>query len=240
MPPPFTVSSTSLTQVDGSARLSAGNTSLIASVTGPIEAKLRHELPTQASLEIIVRPATGVSATREKFMEDYLRLVLQLVIVRFKYPRQLIQIVVQFLTSDSDAEGLDAVDGGASCGKYYTTNELCAAINCLYFALVDAKVALYESFAAVSLATSNSGVLDVFPSLKLLQDSRSHHVVALGIRDARASKILLVDSHGSFSEDELVQVIEKASSVCEKIHKRIQRPAIEKDVASDYIWQSED
>lgn len=228
-----------LGQVDGSARVSIGNTVVLVSAAGPIEAKPRQELPTQASLEIVVRPSRGVSSTREKVLEDLLRSVLQLVIVRYRYPRQLIQIVVQFLTTDVDREGSIVVSGDtAASGGAFTSNELSAAFNACYFALIDANVALYNSFASVSVAIDNEGQIIESPTLKQLQDSSSHHVVCFDIRDKKAHKILLVESDGSFSEEQLFRVIELASSSCQKIHKTIQRPLIESKVKQDFIWSN--
>lgn len=228
-----------LPQVDGSARISIGNTVVLVSVAGPIEAKPRQELPTQASLEIVVRPSRGVSSTREKVIEDLLRSVLQLVIVRYRYPRQLIQIVVQFLTTDIDREGSIVVSGdSAASGDPFTSNELSAALNASYFALIDANVALYNSFASVSVAIDNEGKTIENPTLSQLQNSSSHHVVCFDIREKKSGKILLVESDGSFSEEQLFQVIEQASSACQKIHKTIQRPIIEKKVKLDFVWSS--
>lgn len=226
-----------LTEVDGSAKLVVGNTRVIVSVTGPIEPKIRQELPTQASLEIIVRPSKGVSTTREKYLEDLLRSVLQLAIVRFKYPRQLIQIVVQFLATDSDSEGSVTFAGETvASGVDYSANELSAALNCCYFALIDANVSLYNSFSAVTLALNRDGKVVSNPNLAQLQLCASHHVVCFDIKESKALKILLVESEGTFSEDELVGVVEKGSVYCEKIHVDYQRPAVEKKIRNDFIW----
>ena len=81
------VNTSLLQKSDGSAELLLGSTKVIASVTGPIEPKARQELPNQASLEILIRPAVGLATTREKLLEDKLRSLLQSIIVRFKYPR---------------------------------------------------------------------------------------------------------------------------------------------------------
>lgn len=237
MSAPFDVQISPLTEVDGSATLSAGNTKVIVSVTGPIESKPRQELPTQASLEIVVRPSRGLSSTREKVLEDLLRSVLQLVIVRYKFPRQLIQIVVQFLASDLDSEGSVVIAGEtAAAGADYTANELSCALNCCYFALIDANVPLYASFAAVCMALAADGTVAVSPSLVDLQKSQSHHVVCFDIREGKSSKILLIESNGSFSEEQLVSTVEKASSYCQKIHKSFQRPTIEQKIQQDFIW----
>lgn len=235
----FSVSRAGLTEVDGLARLTAGNTTVLVSVTGPIEPKIRQELPTQASLEIIVRPSRGVSTTREKAVEDFLRSVLQLAIVRFKYPRQLIQIVVQFLATDVDLSGSVAVGGNtAKSGAHFSANELSAAINCAYFALINANIALYNSFAASSLAVDATGNISTDPSLKDLQNSLSHHVVCFDIREKKASKLLLVESNGEFDDDTLVSAVERASAYCEKVHTAAQRPFVENLVQDDFVWAS--
>lgn len=240
MSQPFQVQLSPLSQVDGSARLEVDNTKVIVSVTGPIEPKPRQELPTQASLEIVVRPSRGLGSTREKLLEDLLRSVLQLVIVRYKYPRQLIQIVVQFLATDVDAEGSVMVMGDtAASGADFTCNELSAAINCCYFALLDANVALYSSFAASSLVISSEGSIKTKPTLEDLKQSSSHHVVCFDIRDRKASKILLVESAGSFTDEELVNVIERSSTVCEEIHNSYQRPSVAHKVEADFVWSAD-
>lgn len=235
----FSVSPGALTGVDGLARLTAGNTTVIVSVSGPIEPKIRQELPTQASLELIVRPSRGVSTTREKQIEDFLRCVLQLTIVRYKYPRQLIQIVVQFLATDVDLSGTVAVSGNsAKSGADFVSNELSAAINCAYFALIDANVALYNSFALASLAVDQEGKIVADPSLKALQSSLSHHVVCFDVREKKALKILLVESNGSFDDNTLVSVVETASGYCEEVHASVQRPFVEQLVKDDFVWAS--
>lgn len=52
-----------LTQVDGSSSWKQSKTAAICSVTGPIEAKSREEIPTAATIDLVVRPAIGLSCT---------------------------------------------------------------------------------------------------------------------------------------------------------------------------------
>jgi len=49
----------SLDRADGSATFSQNGYSVIGSVNGPIEVTRRDELPEEAAVEVIVRPATG-------------------------------------------------------------------------------------------------------------------------------------------------------------------------------------
>lgn len=231
----FEVKTSLLSRVDGSAELLIGNTKLIASVTGPIEPKLRQELPTLASLEIVVRPSVGVSGTREKVLEDKLRSILQSIIIRYKYPRQLIQIVVQFLVTDDNSQLLI---GESAHVKDYSSNKLNAAINCIYFALIDANIALYNSFSSVSISIQDKNQMIINPALKNLIESESHHLVCFDIRDKKANKILLVESQGTFTEEELIKVIEEGSRQCESIHNDHQRRLIADKLQRDFIWKS--
>lgn len=50
-----------LQRVDGSASWDYNDTKVVVSVTGPIEAKSRDEIPTAATVELVVRPAVGLS-----------------------------------------------------------------------------------------------------------------------------------------------------------------------------------
>lgn len=59
---PSTASLSFLPRSDGSASFSQGRTSVIASVNGPMEVRIRDELPQEAYIEVIVRPAIGVTS----------------------------------------------------------------------------------------------------------------------------------------------------------------------------------
>lgn len=229
----FQVNTSILPNADGSAELVYTNngTKVLCSVSGPIEPKPRQELPQQASLEIIVRPARGLSTTREKLIEDKLRSLLQNIIIRYKYPRQLILIVVQFLVVDED--------------PVYLTNELSAAINCCFFALVDADVALYWSFASVAVCIKGDGSGDgsgngeqliKSPTGKEIAQSDSFHVVCFGIENGKVEKLLLLESAGDFTELQLFDMLGQTVGDVESLHQ-LQRKAITKKVEGDYIWR---
>ncbi|CCG22281.1 hypothetical protein CORT_0B05720 [Candida orthopsilosis Co 90-125] len=220
----FKVNTSVLSNADGSAELTINGTKCLVSVSGPIEPKVRQELPTQASLEIIVRPAHGLSTTREKLLEDKLRSLLQSLIIRYKYPRQLIQIVVQFLVVDEEPE--------------YTCNELNAAINGCYFALIDADLALYSSFASTNVCL-NLGNLIKDPTGDVIATSDSHHVLCFSLEDGKVGKLLLLESAGEFNESQLFDLISKSVLTVEELHK-LQRKAIEAKVEKDYIWSRND
>lgn len=222
-----------LDRVDGSAELTIGNTKLIVSVTGPIEAKIKQELPTLASLEIIIRPSIGVSSTREKFIEDKLRSILQDVIIRYKYPRQLIQVVVQFLITDSSNQQLIGKSGH---NFDYTGNELNAAINGSYFALIDANIEMYSSFASALVSIDEDQEVIKNPNLTKLIEGKSSHLVCFNIKDGKSSKIMFLESYGDFKQEQLIKILDITSQECEFLHNKYQRKFINDKIKQDFIW----
>jgi len=213
---------TILNRVDGSASLSAGETKVMTAVSGPIEPKMRQELPTTAALEVIVRAAVGISNTREKLLEDKVRSILTQVIIGHLYPRQLIQITSQVLEAGEDIE--------------YTSKELSAIINASYLALVDANIGLNASFASEHFAILENDEIIINPSKSQLKSSRSSHIVVYGIKNGQSNRLLYSDSIGSFTEDEIYKILALASQSIEKIHQTF-RKTIQSKVEKDFIWQ---
>lgn len=213
---------TILSRVDGSATVSAGETRVITSISGPIEPKPRQELPTTAALEVIVRAGVGISNTREKLLEDKLRSILTQVIIGHLYPRQLIQITTQILEAGEDVE--------------YTSKELSALVNSAYLALTDANIGLNVSFASEHFAILENGEIIISPSKAQLKTSKSSHVVVYAIKNGKSSNLLYSDSIGTFSEDELYKILALASQQIEKIHQTF-RKTIQSKIERDFIWQ---
>ena len=90
-----------------------GSTSALASAAGPTEVRLREELPTEATFEILHRPLTGTPSTPSRALEQSLRALLSPLINLSQHPRSLLQLVVQSLTPDAPdypPNNLDADD----------------------------------------------------------------------------------------------------------------------------------
>lgn len=207
-----------LTQVDGSSQFELQDTKVICSVAGPIEPKARQELPTRLALEVTVRPAKGVPNTREKLIEDKLRAVLTPLTVCYKYPRQLCQITCQILEAgENELE--------------FSQRELSCCINAAFLALIDAGVALYSFSSSVCLAImKDSGELVVDPTYDQLQISQSVHSLALELIDGSKTvkNILLLDSTGKFTEDELYKVLQKGEQSCLELAQELRKVIAEK------------
>lgn len=213
---------------DGSCEYATNGNKVITSVTGPIEAKARQELPQTVSLEVVVRPATGLSNTREKLLEEKIRNLLQNIIVGFKYPRQTIQVIVQFLISDGQQEHLE-----------FTALELNMAVNSVFYALVDAGVAMYKSFVStvVAVPTEKGSPLVFDPTMKQILASKSHHVVAFAL-ELEDCKLVLLESNGLFEMQELENILDAARIQCLAVHEDVQRKLVEAKLQRDYIWKN--
>lgn len=88
-----------LHKTDGSATFSQNGYTIIGAVNGPIEVQRRDELPEEAAIEVIVRPAAGVGSTREKQLESIIEKTLRQIILINNFPRTLIQVTLQVTSS---------------------------------------------------------------------------------------------------------------------------------------------
>lgn len=77
-----------------------GETSVLASVVGPIEVPLRDEKLDESTVEVVVRPAVGIPTTKEKLFERVLLEALEPMILGGVMPRTLVQIVIQINKDD--------------------------------------------------------------------------------------------------------------------------------------------
>ncbi len=97
---PFATEPGALERPDGSARFSHDDTRLLVSVYGPVEAKRSRENPTEAILDVALRPRVGLPGPAEREIEQLLVQALRHIVVLAAYPRTAISVVVQVLASD--------------------------------------------------------------------------------------------------------------------------------------------
>ncbi|KAF9047791.1 exosome component Rrp46 [Panaeolus papilionaceus] len=137
-----------LARVDGSARFSFGNTSALASISGPIEVRLAAEQPTKATFEVQVRPLSNVPGTDAKAMAASIRSSLEPALILTKNPRSLVQLVIQAVSSTRSAAGTDSL--------------LAAMINASTTALLDAaSVPMRGIVFAIAIGRLPNGTLVV-------------------------------------------------------------------------------
>ncbi|KZV87816.1 hypothetical protein EXIGLDRAFT_723351 [Exidia glandulosa HHB12029] len=95
---PISVKFDELDRVDGSARFGFGDTVALASMSGPVEARLAVEQASKATLELTIRPLHGVPQTESRALASALTALLAPNLLLHHNPRTLVQIVVQSLS----------------------------------------------------------------------------------------------------------------------------------------------
>ncbi|KAI0718683.1 hypothetical protein C8T65DRAFT_570384 [Cerioporus squamosus] len=101
-----------LDRVDGSARFGFGETKSLASVSGPIEVRPAQENPSQATLDIQIRPLAALPGTDAKALATTLKSIFAPSLFLSHHPRTLIQIVGQALCGTDSGSGLGSVGRG--------------------------------------------------------------------------------------------------------------------------------
>lgn len=97
---PFTAEPAVLARADGSARWAHGLTECLVSVYGPCEAKRSREKIDAATLEVIVRPLSGLPGPVERETEQLLCRTLEHAVLTQLHPRTAISVIVQVLADD--------------------------------------------------------------------------------------------------------------------------------------------
>lgn len=189
---------------------------LISSVNGPLEVKYRDELPTQASVELIIRPATGLPTFREVWLQDRVFKCIDAIMLRDAIPRSLVQVVIQVL------EGRDL------------WRELSGCINVLSLALVSAGIPLKALVAAVTVWTD-----DVHASERPFQDAQAQHTIAFKFSngpDELVQELTFCESNGSFSWQILRKAIELAESLTNSIYRSM-RESVGEEAQDRFVWK---
>ncbi|WWD21948.1 hypothetical protein CI109_106436 [Kwoniella shandongensis] len=105
---PVHISIGELDRADGSGRFAFGSTAVLASCSGPIEVRLREELPDRATLEVSHRPLEGIGATPSRALVTTLETIFLPLLSLSQHPRSLFQLVVQSLSASSSSSAFSS------------------------------------------------------------------------------------------------------------------------------------
>ncbi|ORY88208.1 3' exoribonuclease family, domain 1-domain-containing protein [Leucosporidium creatinivorum] len=226
---PLALSQSLLARADGSTKFSFGNVSVMASITGPTEVRIREELVDKATLEINVRPLRGLAGPSHKAAETLLTSLLAPLILLHLYPRSLLQLTLQTLSSSSTAFSTAFSTSPSSLTPSPSTvtlqslppssAESAARINASMLALVDAGVACKGMLVAVAVAFVE-GELRLDPTQREEEMATSRHVFAFSFGvdvGGTEGECVGVDSVGQFEVDELFEAQSLAQTATQAI-----------------------
>ena len=128
----FTRSVSVLLLIQTLKRLTIGQTEALASLSGPLEVRPNLELPSQATLEIHIRPLASAPGTDSRALAATLKAVLSPALLLSHHPRTLIQIVGQALCGSDSGSGL------GSTGRGWNASLVASLVNACSAALINA------------------------------------------------------------------------------------------------------
>lgn len=209
-----------LNRVDGSCSVKSETVDVVSSVAGPMEAKLRQELPQQVALEILVVPPTGPTSTKEKAIEDKLDKILKKTINLYHYPGQLIQVVSQVLRFDN-----------------IVNKELEYIVNSVYLALIDSGISLKTSFLATSCVLLESGDLKFDYNADEYKSSSGSFFIVYALKDGKCDELIFFDSNALSLTPELINKVLVTSQQHLNAKNTEIRKTLQQKIENDYIWK---
>ncbi|KAI0911794.1 hypothetical protein F4824DRAFT_116045 [Ustulina deusta] len=239
-----------LHKADGSATYSYAGYTVIGAVNGPIEAQKRDELPEEAIIDVIVRPAAGVGGTRERHLESLLQSTLRQIILVNNFPRTLIQIILQ-ITVTPENEYVNGKLVQANVNLPVLPALLQTAILSLLSASLPMTATLTSTSLAILLEDSRRRIA-TNPTARQIEQCQSFHVLAFSSQN----ELILAESEGTFTMKEWDDVYSAAHAQCctttaigdtdtlmdEGLPigadlKRFIRSTVEQKTASDLYWK---
>ncbi|KAF9119936.1 Exosome component 5 [Mortierella sp. 14UC] len=222
---PFFSSQNLLNRADGSAQFDFGESSVMCSVVGPAEVKLRDEKLDKATIEVVVRPLVGLPGIKDKAREQAIRETLEPLVLSGLHPRTGIQIVVQTMKDDGSI--------------------LATSFSATILALLDAGIPLKSILGAVTCIVNNeTNQILLDPTAEELANAKSTHTFVFDNKSSITSKdeqeesavdaaTLYSDSTGLFSEEEYFECAQICYKAVQAVHGFI-RTAVQKKLEKEY------
>ena len=109
-----------------------GETKSLASISGPIEVRPALENPSQATLDVQIRPLPGIPGTDAKALATTLKAIFAPALFLAHHPRTLVQVVAQALC------GSESGRGTGSAGRGWNASLTASLVNATAAAFVNA------------------------------------------------------------------------------------------------------
>jgi len=151
----------------------------MASVYGPLEAKIQKELSDRMYIELNFKPKTGMPGVAERGKEKLIKTTCNQILLPHLHPRTAINITIQ-----------EMQDGGAI---------LSAAINASCLALIDSGIAMQCLVAAVTCLVNEENEIVIDPSRQKVE--AGYKAVLTFAFDNRKKELILSHCEGQVASE---------------------------------------
>ncbi|KAL1460850.1 hypothetical protein WDU94_012790, partial [Cyamophila willieti] len=190
-----------LSRSDGSVILSHGNTVVIASMYGPVEAKIQKTLIDKASVEVVFRPKTGLSFVQDRLKESVIKSTCESALLTMIHPRTSVILTIQELQDEGSL--------------------LACCINAACLALINSGISMRFTIAAVSciINVDNEIILDA----NHIQSNKCRASMSF-VFDSQKQHLVTSQTGGNFSKDQYDECLIKcreASKLIFEYYKQV-------------------
>ncbi|TGZ46244.1 exosome complex component RRP46 [Temnothorax curvispinosus] len=180
-----------LSRSDGSTMFMQGDTTIIAGVNGPLEARSQKMAYDRVSIEVTHTPLKGPAKVDDRLIETYIKETCESAILVSFHPNTMVCINLQEM---QDSGGL-----------------LACAINAACLALINSGLSMKYTVAAVScMIEKEAGEVIMDPDSSQLKNAKAEFTFAF---DSINKDIVCCHSIGRFSQTEFLASMDKCRQV---------------------------
>lgn len=194
-----------LHRADGSASYLGNGYSVIAAVNGPIEVQRKDEIPEEAAIDVVLRPAVGIGAVRERHLESIVQKALRQIVILTANPRTLISVSLQVTATPTGSSGPKELHQ-----SHTNLPLLPSLLQSSMLALLATSIPLAMVLTSILVAVSASGELLSDTQPDDIKEAVSLHVFGFSSH----GELAVAESEGAFSIDTWEHAYNHAEQKC--------------------------
>ncbi|KAI5748405.1 hypothetical protein M8J77_025182 [Diaphorina citri] len=190
------IMSLSSSMLNGSVIFSQGQTVVIASMYGPVEAKIQKTIIDKASVEVIFRPKSGLSFVQDRLKESVIKSTCESALLTMLHPRTSVILTIQELQDQGSL--------------------LSCCINAACLALINSGISMRYILAAVSCIINDKN--EVILDANQIQSNKSHASMTF-VFDSQKKHLVTSQTGGNFSQNQYEECLIRCREASEHIFK---------------------
>lgn len=196
-----------LSNPDGSAVFTQGDTSVMAAIYGPGDIRPAKSLMDKATVTVVYKPKVGLAGVREKALERMIRNTCETVLLTSLFPRSSVDIIIQEI---QDAGSL-----------------LACSINAACLAMINSGIPMQCTVASSCCMMGKDEELIADPTKEQLKEAECVLTAAI---DSSSRNLITSNMKGSCTVEQYHKLMSVSQKACEKVFE-FYREAMERTVS---------